>query len=367
LVPNVIRECVLKKVKACIVVSAGFSESGNNLLQAEVLALASQGKMRVLGPNTLGLIRPATHLNASFGLTTPAPGKIAFLTQSGALADSVIDWSLQEDYAFSAIVSVGNAVDVGFPTLIRYFADDAHTQVIACYVEGLSNGRQFMDAVKYAFKKGKPVVVLKGGTTSVGQKAASTHTASMASDVRVFSGAMIQSGAVSVGTLSDLFGVSKALSDCEKSKKPWAVLTNAGGVGVLVSDACARNNVSLAVLSKKTIHKLDACLPSTWSKANPVDIIGDATSIRYQSALKVLLSAPEVGGVMVVQTLQTMTDTDANAKKIAALSKTTKKPVVTLFLGGKFSHQSMVYLNRHGVPDFNDPEALVVAVKALSS
>lgn len=366
---NVVRECVKKKVKACILISAGFSETGQADLQQLILAEAQKGGMRLLGPNALGLIRPAVHLNASFGLTTPRSGNVAFLSQSGALADSVIDWALEEDYAFSAMVSVGNQVDVTISELVRFFADDAHTNVIALYVEGVTDGRAFMDALQYAAKKKKPVVVLHGGKTKTGQAAALTHTASMASSSAVFEGALLQCGARTAHTLSDLFAVSSALASCPPCGNRWAVLTNAGGVGVLLSDYADQNGVHFVPLSSELVRKLDQSgfLPSTWSRRNPLDIIGDATVQRYAAALDALLKDPEIAGVIVAQTLQTMTQPMENAKLlVAAKKKFPKKPILAVFLGGKYSHDAMRYLNRHGVPQFNEPMQAVKAAKALS-
>jgi len=366
---DVVRQCVQKGVKACILISAGFSESGQSDLQQSIVAAAKKGGMRILGPNTLGLIRPSSRLNASFGLTTPRPGKIAFLSQSGALADSVIDWALEEDYAFSAIVSVGNMADVGFPELIRHFVDDVQTRVISVYAEGVQDGPGFVKALQYAAKKNKPVVVLHGGKSKAGKLAASTHTASLASSSAVFEGVLRQTGARSADTLSDLFSISSALSACSPCRNAWAVVTNAGGVGVLLSDYADRFGVTLVPLSGSVLKKLDRTkkLPSTWSHRNPLDLIGDATTERYGAALDVLLKEPSVSGVIVAQTLQTMTEPMANARLlVGAKKKFPKKPVLAVFLGGKYSRESMQYLNRHGVPQFNEPLQAVKAAAALS-
>lgn len=367
---EVVRQCVQKKVKACVLISAGFSESGSNDLQQSILATARKGGVRILGPNSLGLIRPSVKLNASFGLTTPRLGKIAFLTQSGALADSVIDWALEEDYAFSAVVSVGNMVDLGFSELIRFFADDSQTRVISLYAEGVQDGRAFLQALQYAAKMKKPVVVLHGGKTTTGQAAAMTHTASLASSSAVFEGVLRQAGARSVETLSDLFAVSSALSNCPPCGNSWAVVTNAGGVGVLLSDYAFRYDIKLVPLSKQVLAKLNSSrvLPATWSRSNPLDLIGDATASRYKAALDVLLADKSVSGVIVAQTLQTMTEPMENARLLAAAKKRfPTKPVLAVFLGGKYSREAMQYLNRHGVPQFSEAEQAIKAAAALST
>ncbi len=366
---DVVRQCVEKRVKACVLISAGFSETGESDLQQSVLSAARKSGMRILGPNTLGLIRPSSRLNASFGLTTPRPGSTAFLSQSGALADSVIDWALEEDYAFSAIVSVGNMADVGFPELIRHFADDPQTKVVSIYAEGVQDGPGFIDALRYAAKKKKPVVVLHGGKTKTGQRAASTHTASLASSSAVFEGVLRQCGARTADTLSDLFCISSALSACPPCQNAWAVVTNAGGVGVLVSDYADRLGVNLVPLSESVLGKLARTkkLPATWSHRNPLDLIGDATAERYAAALDVLLKDKSIGGLIVAQTLQTMTEPMENARLLVdAKQRFPKKPVLAVFLGGKYSREAMQYLNRHGVPQFNEPLQAVKAAKALS-
>ena len=362
---DVVRQCRTKGVKACVLVSAGFSEAGKADLQEKVLAAA--GSMRILGPNTLGLIRPSVHLNASFGLTTPAPGKIAFLSQSGALADSVIDWAIEEEYAFSAIVSLGNQSDVTLSELLRHFVHDPQTSVICLYVEGVIDGKQFMAALREAKRKGKPVLVLKSGKSESGQKAAQTHTGSLAGSCRVFEGAMLQTGALPVDNLTDLFQIAKALDVCPRPEKnAFAVVSNAGGVAVLLSDYCEKYGVNLIPLKNSTLEKLDktGVMHPAYSRRNPLDLVGDATPKRYGAALQILLKEPYIGGLLVAQTLQTMTDASANAKLVVE-AKRFKKPILTVFLGGKYSRKSIRYLNAHQIADFSDPEKAVKADKAL--
>ncbi|MBI5036593.1 CoA-binding protein [Candidatus Micrarchaeota archaeon] len=364
-VPKVTRECSKKGVKACIIISAGFAEAGNKELQAEVLKAA--GRMRVLGPNTLGVIAPSSSMNASFGLTTPAPGSIAFLTQSGAIADSVIDWAIEEEYAFSAIVSLGNAADVALPELIEHFVRDRQTKVICCYVEGIRDGKAFLNALRNAKRRGKAVVVLKAGRSASGKKAVSTHTGSVAGSHKVFEGALEQGSAISVDNLNDLFLFAKALDFCPKPKSNgFVVVSNAGGVAVLLSDYCEKYGVKLVELKESTLRKLDRTrkMHPAYSRRNPLDLVGDATPERYEAALKVLLRAPYVAGLFVAQTLQTMTDPAKNAEIIVEAKKR-GKPILTVFLGGKYSRDSMLYLNGHRIADFNDPERAVKAAAAL--
>lgn len=364
-VPEVVAECAKKGVKACIIISAGFAESGNAQLQSEVLEKA--GSMRILGPNTLGIIRPAFRFNASFGLTTPAPGNIAFLTQSGALADSVIDWAIEEEYAFSALVSLGNQSDVDVAQMVRFFADDPKTKVICCYVEGVRDGRALLSSLRYARKNKKPVLLLKAGKSESGRKAAQTHTGALAGSYRVFEGALFQAGAIPVDNLQDLFLFAKALALCPPPQKnAFAVVSNAGGVAVLLSDYCEKYGVNLVPLKESTLKKLDqtGLMHPAYSRRNPLDIVGDATPERYEAALDILLEEPYVSGLIVAQTLQTMTDASRNAKLVVA-AKRFKKPLLTVFLGGKFSRKSIRYLNAHKVADFSDPERAVKAAAAL--
>ena len=290
IVPQVLRECGEKKIPSAAIISAGFAEVGNKQLQDEVRETALRYGITCLGPNTVGLMVPGL-FNASFALSVPRPGNIAFVSQSGALADSVIDWALEELFPFSAIVGLGNKMLLDESHFIRHFAFDGKTKVIALYLEGVKDGRKLLECMRTARAKGKSIVVLKGGVGKKGSKAVQSHTASLAGDEAVLEGALKQGGAIQVFSLEQLFEVSKALSMLPKAKhNSIAIITNGGGAGVLCADACEKLGVKLADLTEKTLAKLEPFMHKAWSRANPVDLVGDALPERYEKALEILLS-----------------------------------------------------------------------------
>ncbi|MBI3587952.1 CoA-binding protein [Candidatus Micrarchaeota archaeon] len=370
IVPSVARECGQKGVKALIVVAAGFAETGGEgaKLQAELLAICKKFKMRLLGPNCLGILRPGSNYNASFALSAPPAGQIAFVSQSGALADSILDWALSERYAFSSIVSLGNAADLDAADFLEFFEKDDQTKVITLYLEGLDDGRRFFEVAKRVGGK-KPILLLKGGRTGAGEKAATSHTAALAGDWRVFQGAMRQAGVALVDSLEELFDTAKTLATQPRAKgNAITVVTNGGGAGVLASDYCARLGVNLVPLKASTIAKLDATkkMHPAYSRRNPLDIVGDALPQRYEAAMEVLLAEEYVHGLIVIQTLQTMTDAKRDAEAVVRMrAKYPSKPIVCVFMGGHYSAPGIKILRDAGIPDFNDPLKAAKAMAAL--
>ncbi|MFA4946054.1 MAG: CoA-binding protein [Candidatus Micrarchaeia archaeon] len=372
IVPAVLRECGLKHVGAAVVVSAGFAEKGtpeSRGRQEELACIARDAGMLLLGPNCLGVLRPSVGLNASFGASTPPAGGIAFITQSGALADSVIDWSLDEMHSFSAIVSLGNMAALGPEDFVDWFATDAKTKAIALYLEGFKDGRALMAAIRKAVAAGKPVFVLKGGRSEEGAKAVSSHTASMSGSYAVFKAAMRQSGAHVVDSLTELFEYSNAASTQPKAKgNGVAIITNGGGAGVLCADYCEKYGVKLSKLSERALRRLDKHMSPAYSRSNPLDIIGDARPERYEKALEIVAAEKNVRGIIVIQTLQTMTDAVRDAQAvIKAKKKHPDKPFVTVFMGGKYSRPGKVLLRKAGIPDYNDPKPAAKAMGVLVS
>ncbi|HLD63073.1 MAG TPA: CoA-binding protein [Candidatus Norongarragalinales archaeon] len=362
-VPQVLRECGAKKIPAAVVVSAGFGETGNKPLEEEVKRIALQNDIALLGPNTVGVMVPGL-FNASFALSVPKPGNVAFVSQSGALADSVIDWALEELFPFRAIVGLGNETVLDESVFINHFADDGKTKVIALYLEGVKDGKKFLGALRFAKAKGKSVIVLKGGVGARGSKAAQTHTASLAGDDAVFDGALKQGGAKRVFSLEELFEVSKALSMQPYAKKnSIAIITNGGGAGVLCADACEKQGVKLAELDARTIAKLEPFMHKGWSRGNPVDLVGDALPERYGKALDAILSQESVGGAIVIQTLQTMTKPAEDARAVAKAARKFGKPVACSFMGGLYTRESIRILHENSIPNYSDP---VKAAKAMS-
>ncbi len=370
IVSKVIQECGEAGIRAAVVVSAGFGEVGEagRKLEEELAGVSRKAGMRIVGPNCLGVVRSSHNLNASFALSVPPAGGVGFVSQSGALADSAIDWAIQERYAFSVLASVGNSVDLDSADFVEWLGQDNETKVITLYVEGLRDGRKFMEVVRRVSRK-KPVLVLKAGKTNAGAAAAGSHTGSLAGDYRVFKGAMRQCGAVMVESFEELFDLAKTLSEQPKAAgNAVAIVTNSGGPGVLSADYCDEFGVRLAPLKPETIERLDATglMHPAYSRRNPLDLVGDALPERYEAAINTLLSEDYIHGLIVIQCITTMTDSLADAKIVLqARKKFPGKPIVTVFMGGKYSAEGVKLLLKHGVPEFNDPRKAAQAMAAL--
>ncbi|MBU4241615.1 MAG: CoA-binding protein [Nanoarchaeota archaeon] len=366
LVPLVVRECVEKKVKALIVISAGFGELGEEgkKLQAEIAALVKSANIPLVGPNCLGIINPHFNLNASFAPAMPPTGSIGFISQSGALADSVIDWALEKNYGFSKLISYGNAADLDLNDFIAYLDKDKDTKAIAVYVESIRHGKEFM---KIARSVKKPIVVIKAGKTEQGVKAVSSHTGSLAGSYEVYKAAFKQSNVHLVENIEELFEAAEVLALLPKLKdNKIAIITNGGGAGVLTADYCFENGLILPKLSNETLSRLESKMHPAWSRSNPIDLVGDALSDRYNEAIFRVLKQKDVYGLIVIQTLQTMTDPVENAKAIISAKKHfSDKPVIAVYMGGMFTKEGKEYLKEHNIPVFNDPEKAVKAMKAL--
>ncbi|MFH1133179.1 MAG: CoA-binding protein [Nanoarchaeota archaeon] len=369
-VPAVLEECGKKGVRAAIIVSAGFKEIGEEgrRLEEQVLAIAKKRKIRFVGPNCLGVIRTRNSLNASFAPTMPPSGDIAFISQSGALADSIIDWVVEERYGFSVLASIGNAADLDIADFLLWLGKDKDTKAIVIYLEGMKDGRRFLDAARAIARK-KPIIVLKGGRTERGQHAISSHTGSLAGSFEVYKAAMKQAGIVLADTVEELFDLGKTLAHQPACKENCvAIVTNGGGCGVLCADYCEELGVKLAELTPETLKKLDSSgkMHPAYSRANPLDIIGDALPERYDVAINTLLSEPYIQGLIVIQTLQTMTHPVDDAMiVINARKRFPKKPVVCLYMGGIYTREAGRLLEANGIPNMNDPRKAAVAMKAL--
>ena len=369
-VTGVMNDCAKKKVSGVIVISAGFSEIGEEgkKLQDEFMEVAKKAKIPVIGPNCLGIIRTPSDLNASFAPSMPPRGNIGFISQSGALADSIIDWSIEERYGMSTIISYGNAADIDASDLLEWLGEDKSTDAITIYIEGLKNPLKFMEVAKKVTKK-KPVIVIKGGRTEEGQKAISSHTGSLAGSYEIYEAMFKQSGVIVADTVEELFDTAKALANQPAPEENSVVIvTNGGGAGVLTADYCRSLGVNLAELKASTIKNLDNTkkMHPAYSKRNPLDIIGDALPERYEAAIGTVLSEDYIHGVIVLQTLQTMTDPIKDAEIIIDLHKRyPKKPVICVYMGGKYSDAGAKLLEENGIPDYNDPKKAVKAMKSL--
>jgi len=361
IVPKVLRECGEKRIKSIIIISAGFSEAGNIGLEKQVKRTAKLFDMRILGPNCLGIIMPG--LNASFAPSAPKKGQICFISQSGALIDGVIDWSFKENLGFSAMVSIGNAMDLQIHDFIEYFSKHKDTKVITVYLESLKHGKRFMNAVR---RCRKPVVILKPGKTEEGNIATKSHTGALAGDYDIYQAAFKQAGAITVDSIEEMFAVAKTLSMVPKAKgNAFAVISNAGGPAVLAADYCSEYGVNLVDLKELTIRVLEAHMHPAYSRANPLDIIGDADEIRYKKAVKTLLAEPYIKGLWVILTPQHMTPVRMIARRIIRLQEIYKKPVICSFIGSKHIDKEIKLLEKNGIPNFTELKLAALSLSKL--
>lgn len=364
----VIEECGKKGIDSVIIITAGFKESGPDgaKLEHELSRRTKELGIRVLGPNCLGLIDTNSFLNASFAPGMPSKGKIAFFSQSGALGTAILDWAISEDIGFSKFVSLGNKMDVNEADLLTVLADDPETNVILGYIEGVKNGRAFMDAAIYAVKK-KPVVIVKSGSTAAGARAASSHTGTLAGSDNAFQAAFKQCGILRAPTIESLFDYALVLAyqDPPKNNR-LAILTNAGGPGIIAADACEKSELNMATFQTETIETLRNSLPSTAAIYNPVDVIGDAKADRYLAALKAIKNDKNTDALLVLLTPQAMTEPELTAQYIVDTFSNSGKPVVTSFMGGKSVENGIEILDKNRIPNFPHPERAIHALEAAS-
>ena len=365
-VKQVIQDCGKKEIKSAVIITAGFSEAGEEgkKLEEELLAEARKYGVRIIGPNCLGIMSIFSNLNATFGDSMPISGPISFVSQSGALCTSIINYSFEEHLGFSNFISIGDKSDVDDADLLQYFHKDEKTKCIMLYIESLKNARQFYEIAKRVVRD-KPVVAFKSGYTEEGAKATSSHTGSIAGSDIAYDAAFKQAGVFRARTLSQLFDASRALAYQPVPKgENIAILTNAGGPGVLAADTAYSLGLKLSKLRNDTIKKLNDCCPSNWSRRNPVDIIGDATAQRYETALDIIMNANEVDGIVILLSPVATANTMNIAERIVDIQKQVKKPITVSFVG-MIAHESENYLDRNGIPEIEYPERAVFAMYAL--
>ena len=367
IVPDVMEQVVKKGTKAVTIISAGFSEGDEEgkLREKTVVELAQRNGIRIVGPNSLGVISPHHRLNASFARASPLAGSIAFFSQSGAFCTAAIEYSIGEMLGFSAFISSGNKADIDDADLVNYFASDPKTKCIAAYMESTRKGPELFRALDRASKK-KPIVILKAGRSKRGAKAASSHTGALAGSDAAFEAVFKQTGVYRARTMFELFDAAQALA----SQPPLlgdgiAIVTNAGGMGVISTDYAEDLGLELADLSKQTLEEIGKACPPTWSWGNPVDIIGDADTARYADVLKAVGQAPEVKGILVIAARQAATNIYEIAKWIAITAKLSGKPTVACFAGID-DEESERFLDSRGIPVMPVPERAVTALYALS-
>lgn len=361
-VPGLIRECVACGVPGAIVISAGFSERGEQgrALEQEVLA-AAQGRLRLLGPNCLGVILPPFHFNASFAAATPNAGHIALLSQSGAICTSVLDWAREVNIGFSAFVSLGAMIDVGFGDLIDYFGEDPRTRSIILYMESIGDARKFLSAAR-AVGRTKPIIVVKAGRHEAGARAAASHTGALASADAVCDAAFRRAGVLRVATIRDLFHMAEILATHAAPRgADLAIITNAGGPGVMAADSLMLQGGRLAELSPKTLAALNAALPEHWSHGNPIDILGDATPERYRQAVAICMDDPAIQGLLVLLTPQAMTNPTETARQLIPFANRSDKPILASWMGGVDVREGRLALDMADIATFDSPEAAIDA------
>jgi acetyltransferase len=357
-VPAVIRQCVDAGARSAIVISAGFRERGPEgaKLEQQIQAELRRGAMRLVGPNCLGMMNPSLGLNATFAEGIARKGNVAFLSQSGALLTAILDWSLEEQVGFSAIISTGSMLDVSWGDLISFFGEDAQTQSILLYMESISDAQTFLSAAREVTLR-KPIIVIKAGRSEAASHAAKSHTGALTGSDEVFEAAFRRCGVLRVQNISDLFYMAEVLGKQPRPLGPrLTILTNAGGPGVLATDALIATGGELAPLSKGSTDAFNKILPSHWSHNNPIDILGDADPERYARAMKVAIEDPNGDGLLVILAPQGMTDPAHVADRLKPYAKCNAKPVLASWMGGKGVAEGEAILNNAGIPTFAYPD-----------
>jgi len=356
--PGLMAECAAAGVKGVIIISAGFREIGPEgaELERRVLAEARAARIRVVGPNCLGVMNPIGGLNATFAAGMASPGSVGLVSQSGALLTAVLDWSAREGVGFSSVVSLGSMLDVGWGDVIYYFGDDPDTTSILIYMETIGDARAFLSAAREVALT-KPIIVIKPGRTAQAAKAAASHTGSLTGSDEVLDAAFRRVGVMRVDSISDLFGMAEILAKQPRPKGPnLTIVTNAGGPGVLATDALVDGGGRLTELSEATMAAYDEVLPAVWSHNNPVDIIGDAPPDRYARALEIAAADPAADGMLVILTPQAMTDPTRTAQELVPYARIEGKPVLASWMGGRDVEEGTAILRRAGIPTFDYPD-----------
>ncbi len=354
-VPGIVEECVKAGAGAAVVISAGFKERGREgaELETQIKERLRGKKMRLIGPNCLGIMNPLEALNATFAHDMALPGKVAFLSQSGALETAILDWSLEEQVGFSAIVSTGSMLDVGWGDLIDYFGADIATQAILLYVESVGDARSFLSAAREVALQ-KPIIVIKAGRSAAASRAASSHTGALTGSDEVFDAALRRCGVLRVRNISDLFYMAETLARQPRPRGPrLMILTNAGGPAVLATDSLIGNGGELASLSDDSIKALSEFLSPNWSHGNPIDVLGDAGPEEYGRALEIAIRDPQNDGLLAILAPQGMSDPAQVAEKMQPFARGTGKPVLASWMGGKLMAEGVEILNDAGIPTFS--------------
>ncbi|MFO8232485.1 MAG: bifunctional acetate--CoA ligase family protein/GNAT family N-acetyltransferase [Longimonas sp.] len=357
-VPGIIKECGEAGVPGAIVISAGFREVGDEgaALEQDIARHAADYNMRIVGPNCLGIMRPKTGLNATFAGAMANEGNVAFVSQSGALLTSILDWSFSENVGFSAFVSIGSMLDVDWGDIIYYLGDDPATESIVLYMESIGNARSFISAARDVAQS-KPIIVIKAGRTGAAAEAAASHTGTLAGSDAVLDAAFRRTGVLRVDDINDLFYMAEVLAKQPRPDGPnLSIVTNAGGPGVLATDALIKGGGELTPLSDDTTKALDKRLPAAWSGSNPIDILGDASPQRYADALEIAADDENSDGLLVVLTPQAMTEPTKTAELLRPYARGNDKPILASWMGGDAVRRGVNILNQAGLPTFAYPD-----------
>jgi acetyl coenzyme A synthetase (ADP forming)-like protein len=369
IVPAALRTCGEKGIPAAIVISAGFREAGMEGLQREreLVEITHQYGIRLIGPNCLGVIDTISLLNASFSTGMPPSGPMAFMSQSGALGTAILDWAQAGRLGLSKFVSLGNKADVDEADLMLAWQDDPSVRVIMIYTEGLPDGQEFIHVARLVSRK-KPIVAVKSGVTLAGSRAVSSHTGSLAGSEQAYQAAFQQAGVLRANSMQDLFDQALAFAYLPELRSDRiAIVTNAGGPGILATDALSRADLSLARFDSARIQALEAYLPDAASAANPVDVLGDAGADRYRFAMEQVVADPHVDGVLVILTPQATTQIPETAQVVAEIASQASIPILACFMGEARVQEGVEILDAHKVPSFPHPERAALALKALST
>ncbi len=364
----VLDDCARAGAGGAVIVSSGFKESGKQGKKdfAAIRKLAQISGMRILGPNCLGFANPRAELNASFAPQSPLPGSIAFISQSGALCGTLLDWSLRDNIGFSHFVSIGSAADIDFAEMIEYFSRDKNVGSILLYMESLNDGPRFIAAAR-EFCQTKPIVCLKAGANSAGAAAAASHTGAIAGDDKVFSAVFESAGVIRAATISEFYNYARTLNHCKKpAGRRLAIITNAGGSGVISTDFLSQNGGELSKLAPKTAKALAGALPAAASRANPIDVLGDGAPEHYRAAVGACLEDKNVDGIMAIISPQAVTQSKEIAEEIAGIDGVGAKPVFISFMGAARVAEGVEVFRRAGIPTYRTPEKAIACFLGLA-
>ncbi len=367
-VPDVLEQCGKKGVKALIIISAGFKEVGLHELEDKVRDICIKYDMALIGPNCLGVINPEIRMNASFAVNVPDMGDVAFISQSGALCTAVLDYAQFLGIGFSKFVSIGNKACIGELELLKYLAEDDKTKVIAMYIEQLKDARSIIEAAQKITRgpNPKPIIAIKAGKTSAGAAASASHTGALSGDDASYQALFEQSGIIRAKRVQELFEFAQVFSDNKlPNGKNVAIITNAGGPGVLTTDEAITSGLALAKLSETTAKKLAEILPPAANRTNPIDVLGDAQADRYKATLDVVAKDEGVDGILVILTPQAMTQIEETAKAITEVRKNTDKPIAVSFMGQKTVASAVDYMKQFNVSTMAFPEPAAKAMATL--